>query len=184
MPPQQPPRLLKEAALTDEDFVRQIELMTERSLREMRPSPGAREGGAPLPDMRLCEARAGIPTPAGKGRTRALSLNCSLFNGGRVKEEHVSPNASAMARTSQCRPHRTVATRRSTGPRLHHDAIAGRRRRSWRVAASSTISEVAVKAVPLALGPWLKEICPRGNNKVFFISLYHDKCLLFMLELY
>ena len=30
----------------------------------------------------------------------------------------------------------------------------------------------------------LKEICPRGNNKVvFYISLYHDKCLLFMLEL-
>ena len=31
----------------------------------------------------------------------------------------------------------------------------------------------------------LKEICPRGNNKVVIhISLYHDKCLLFMLELY
>ena len=34
-------------------------------------------------------------------------------------------------------------------------------------------------------GPWLKEICPRGNNKVvIYISLFHDKCLLFMLELY
>ena len=31
---------------------------------------------------------------------------------------------------------------------------------------------------------FLKEICPRGNNKVLYISLYHDKCLLFMLELY
>ena len=32
---------------------------------------------------------------------------------------------------------------------------------------------------------WMKEICPRGNNKVVvYISLYHDKCLLFMLELY
>ena len=31
----------------------------------------------------------------------------------------------------------------------------------------------------------LKEICPRGNNKVvIYISLYHDKCLLCMLELY
>ena len=31
----------------------------------------------------------------------------------------------------------------------------------------------------------LKEICPRGNNKVvIYISLYHDKCSLFMLELY
>ena len=31
----------------------------------------------------------------------------------------------------------------------------------------------------------LKEICPRGNNKVvIYISLYHDKCLLFMLEWY
>ena len=30
----------------------------------------------------------------------------------------------------------------------------------------------------------MKEICPRGNNKVLYISLYHDKCLLFMLELY
>ena len=31
----------------------------------------------------------------------------------------------------------------------------------------------------------LKEICPRGNSKVvIYISLYHDKCLLFMLELY
>ena len=31
----------------------------------------------------------------------------------------------------------------------------------------------------------LKEICPRGNNKVvIYISLYNDKCLLFMLELY
>ena len=31
----------------------------------------------------------------------------------------------------------------------------------------------------------LKEICPGGNNKVvIYISLYHDKCLLFMLELY
>ena len=34
---------------------------------------------------------------------------------------------------------------------------------------------------------WLlkKEICPRDNNKVvIYISLYHDKCLLFMLEFY
>ena len=32
---------------------------------------------------------------------------------------------------------------------------------------------------------FVKEICPRGNNKVvIYISLYHDKCLLFMLELY
>ena len=30
----------------------------------------------------------------------------------------------------------------------------------------------------------VKEICPRGNNKVLYISLYHDKCLLFMLQLY
>ena len=30
----------------------------------------------------------------------------------------------------------------------------------------------------------VKEICPRGNNKVIIFSLYHDKCLLFMLELY
>ena len=31
----------------------------------------------------------------------------------------------------------------------------------------------------------LKEICPRGNNKVItYISLYDDKCLLSMLELY
>ena len=31
----------------------------------------------------------------------------------------------------------------------------------------------------------MKEICPRGNKKVvIYISLYHDKCLLFMLELY
>ena len=40
---------------------------------------------------------------------------------------------------------------------------------------------------PTKLGdaPELKEICPRGNNKVvIYISLYHDKCLLFMLELY
>ena len=34
-------------------------------------------------------------------------------------------------------------------------------------------------------GTQLKEICPRGNNKVvIYITLYHDKCLLFMLELY
>ena len=33
-------------------------------------------------------------------------------------------------------------------------------------------------------GRRLKEISPRGNNKVLiYISLYHDKCLLFMLEL-
>ena len=31
----------------------------------------------------------------------------------------------------------------------------------------------------------VKEICPRGNNKVvIYICLYHDKCLFFMLELY
>ena len=31
----------------------------------------------------------------------------------------------------------------------------------------------------------LKEICPRGNNKVvIYISVYHDKCFLSMLELY
>ena len=31
----------------------------------------------------------------------------------------------------------------------------------------------------------IEGICPRGNNKVvIYISLYHDKCLLFMLELY
>ena len=30
---------------------------------------------------------------------------------------------------------------------------------------------------------FLKEICPRGNNKVvIYIFLYHDKCLLFMLD--
>ena len=34
------------------------------------------------------------------------------------------------------------------------------------------------------LSNYMKEICPRGNNKVLYISLYHDKCLLFMLELY
>ena len=35
------------------------------------------------------------------------------------------------------------------------------------------------------LPKFLKEICPRGNNQVvIYISLYHDKCLLFMLELY
>ena len=34
------------------------------------------------------------------------------------------------------------------------------------------------------LGVVLKGICPRGNNKVLFISFSHDKCLLFMLELY
>ena len=35
------------------------------------------------------------------------------------------------------------------------------------------------------MASWVKEICPRGNNKVvIYISLYHDKCLLFMLELY
>ena len=34
-------------------------------------------------------------------------------------------------------------------------------------------------------GRIMKEICPRGNNKVvIYISLYHVKCLLFMLELY
>ena len=34
-------------------------------------------------------------------------------------------------------------------------------------------------------GQLLKEIRPRGNNKVvIYISLYPDKCLLFMLELY
>ena len=32
---------------------------------------------------------------------------------------------------------------------------------------------------------YVKEICPRGNNKVvIYISIYHDKFLLFMLELY
>ena len=32
---------------------------------------------------------------------------------------------------------------------------------------------------------YVKEICPRGNNKVvIYISLYHGKFLLFMLELY
>ena len=31
----------------------------------------------------------------------------------------------------------------------------------------------------------LKEICPRGNNKfVILYFLIHDKCLLFILELY
>ena len=35
------------------------------------------------------------------------------------------------------------------------------------------------------LETYLKEICPRDNNKVVIcISLYHDKCLLFMLEWY
>ena len=34
-------------------------------------------------------------------------------------------------------------------------------------------------------GPVVREICPRGNNKVFILYfLIHDKCLLFMLELY
>ena len=32
---------------------------------------------------------------------------------------------------------------------------------------------------------YVKEICPRGNNKVVILYfLIHDKCLLFMLELY
>ena len=34
-------------------------------------------------------------------------------------------------------------------------------------------------------GLYLKEICPRGNNKVVILYfLIHDKGLLFMLELY
>ena len=34
-------------------------------------------------------------------------------------------------------------------------------------------------------GELVKDICPRGNNNiVIYISLCHDKCLLFMLELY
>ncbi|KAF7109643.1 hypothetical protein CFC21_109864 [Triticum aestivum] len=41
--PQQGPQLLKEAALTDEDFVCQIEFMTERSLHDMGPSPPSPE---------------------------------------------------------------------------------------------------------------------------------------------
>ena len=37
----------------------------------------------------------------------------------------------------------------------------------------------------LQMADKLKEICPRGNNKVIiYISLYHDTSLLFMLELY
>ena len=51
------------------------------------------------------------------------------------------------------------------------------------------ISDLGV--IPIASGPMkifydnTGEICPRGNNKVvIYISLYHDKCLLFMLELY
>ena len=43
---------------------------------------------------------------------------------------------------------------------------------------------VCVKTIPEYYSTFLKEIFPRGNNKVLFISLYHDKCLLFMLELY
>ena len=43
-----------------------------------------------------------------------------------------------------------------------------------------------IRSSPVALvNTRLKEICPRGNNKVvIYITLYHDKCLLFMLELY
>ena len=36
-----------------------------------------------------------------------------------------------------------------------------------------------------SIGGYVKEICPRGNNKVVVLYfLIHDKCLLFMLELY
>ena len=48
---------------------------------------------------------------------------------------------------------------------------------------------ISIESLPIQFSlnlPFLlKEICPRGNNKVVsYISLYHDKCFLFMLELY
>ena len=48
--------------------------------------------------------------------------------------------------------------------------------------ATETVNQIKVCVI---YDIQLKEICPRGNNKVvIYISLYHDKCLLFMLELY
>ena len=64
-------------------------------------------------------------------------------------------------------------------------ALAGRA--FWHVLdGSTTLRGCALAGVGVRglAGLLLKEICPRGNNKVLYISLYHDKCLLFMLELY
>ena len=75
---------------------------------------------------------------------------------------------------------------------------------AWYLASSSGISFLNATCLALSSGSsdfhrqrlyWpqnhskvggsVKEICPRGNNKVvIYIYLYHDKCLLFMLELY
>ena len=47
---------------------------------------------------------------------------------------------------------------------------------------NTTYCIVAIKDKKMG---FMKEICPRGNNKVvIYISLYHDKCLLFMPELF
>ena len=61
------------------------------------------------------------------------------------------------------------------------DQVTTKPRRSTRVRSAPEWYGNPVLKVMLLV----KEICPRGNNKVvIYISLYHDKCLLFMLELY
>ena len=60
---------------------------------------------------------------------------------------------------------------------------ARRARAERRAALASRVAQTA----PVGGRPRrsLKEICPRGNNKVIiYFLIYHDKCLLFMLELY
>ena len=64
-------------------------------------------------------------------------------------------------------------------------------RQSRRVATDHAIDGAYMKGVKAkawqrqTMVDLLKEICPRGNNKVVILYfLIHDKCLLFMLELY
>ena len=50
----------------------------------------------------------------------------------------------------------------------------------WRAEMSSYMASLGTSETAQ-----LKEICPRGNNKVVILYfLIHDRCLLFMLELY
>ena len=77
---------------------------------------------------------------------------------------------SAMRRRGQYRATESTGGEPKWSRRFFGDALE--------LGPSSWLHELSV-AFPL------KEICPRGNNKVFiYISLYHDKCLLFMLEFY
>ena len=108
--------------------------------------------------VHLVHACADTPlSVSGSGKGRDAAVACACRSQGRKDREKPADDDEDKP------PWRTILSRRPASPQ-----------RTKKSSGMKALIDMST----------MKEICPRGNNKLLFISLFHDKCLLFMLELY